>query len=96
MPDDLVKYDYAQLEAMAAELQKGAQRLEETKDRLVKAVQIMQQGAFQGQAGEYLANALVNDLVRSIEILEQYYRQMAEHIQQAAQDMLEAEAKAKF
>ncbi len=91
-----LQFNYGELDAMAAELQKGAARLEETKNNIAKIAHSFHQGSFEGKAGEALATGLAQDLSRSIDNLAQFYRQMAEHIQQAAQEMQDMDAKAKF
>ncbi len=94
MAGDLVKYEYAQLEQMSSELQKGAQRLEQTKSVVAKAANAMQQGAFLGQAGEHLASALAGQFSKSIDNLAHFYTDMARGIQQAANDMKQADQNA--
>ncbi len=91
-----LQFNYGELDAMAAELQKGAARLEETKNNIAKIAYSFHQGSFEGKAGEALATGLAQDLSRSIDNLAQFYRQMAEHIQQAAAEMQDMDAKAKF
>jgi WXG100 family type VII secretion target len=91
-----LQFNYGELDAMAAALQKGAQRLQETKSNLAKIANSFHQGSFEGKAGEALATGLAQDLSRSVENLSQFYLQMAEHIRQAAQEMQDMDAKAKF
>jgi WXG100 family type VII secretion target len=91
-----LQFNYGELDAMAAQLQQGAQRLEETKNNIAKIAHSFHQGSFEGKAGEALANGLAQDLSRSIDNLAQFYLQMSEHIRQAAQEMQDMDAKAKF
>jgi uncharacterized protein YukE len=91
-----LQFDYGELDAMAAELQKGSQRLQETKSNIAKIAHSFTQGTLEGKAGEALAAGLAQDLSRSIDNLAQFYLQMAQHIQQAAQEMQDMDAKAKF
>ncbi len=91
-----LQFNYGDLQAMEASLQQGATRLEETKNTLAKIAHSFHQGTFEGKAGEALAQGLAQDLSRSIDNLAQFYRQMAEHIAQAAQEMQDMDAKAKF
>ena len=91
-----LQFNYGELDAMAAQLQQGAQRLEETKNNIAKIAHSFHQGTFEGKAGEALAAGLAQDLSRSIDNLAQFYLQMSENIRQAAQEMQDMDAKAKF
>jgi WXG100 family type VII secretion target len=91
-----LQFNYAELDSMAAELQQGAQRLEDTKNDIAKIAHSFHQGSFEGKAGEAFATGLAQDLSRGIDNLAQFYQQMAEHIRQAAQEMMDMDAKAKF
>lgn len=91
-----LQFNYAELSQMAGELQKGAQRLQETKNNLAKIAHSFHQGSFEGKAGEAFATGLAQDLSRSIDNLSQKYMEMAQDIQAAAQEMQDMDAKAKF
>ncbi len=91
-----LQFNYGELEAMSSELQKGAVKLDETKQNLAKIAQSFHQGGFEGKAGEALATGIAQDLTRSIDNLAQFYRQMSEHILQAAHEMQDMDGKAKF
>ncbi len=94
MSGDVVKYEYQALEAMAQELLKCEQRLEQTKSMVAKAASVMHQGSFLGKAGEALASGLAQQFARSIEALAHKYTEMAHDIQNAANDMRQADSNA--
>ena len=94
MAGDTVKYEYQSLETMASEIQKGAQRLEQTKQMVAQAAQAMHNGAFLGQAGEALASGLAQQFSKSIGNLENKYMEMAKDIQAAAIDMRQSDSQA--
>lgn len=94
MAGDTVKYEYQSLETMASEIQKGAQRLEQTKQMVAQAAQAMHNGAFLGQAGEALASGLAQQFSKSIGNLENKYMEMAKDIQAAANDMRQSDSQA--
>jgi WXG100 family type VII secretion target len=91
-----LQFNYQELDAMATELQQGAQRLEDTKNNIARIAHSFNQGSFEGKAGEALAAGLAQDLSRGIDNLSQFYLQMAEHIRQAAQEMMDMDRKARF
>jgi WXG100 family type VII secretion target len=96
MAGDLVQFNYGQIEQMEGELQKGAQRLQETRQHLAQIAASFHQGNFEGLAGEAFATGLAQALSKGVDNLAQYYIHMANGLRQAAAEMVQQDAKGKF
>lgn len=82
-----INFDYAKLEEMAGNLDKGAKQLEQTKQQIHRAAHGFNQGSFEGMAGQALADGLANQLGPALDRLIQKYGEMAKDIREAASEM---------
>ena len=96
MAGDLVQFNYGQIEQMEGELQRGAQRLQETRQHLAQIAASFHQGTFEGLAGEAFATGLAQALSKGVDNLAHFYLQMADGLRKAAAEMVQQDAKGKF
>jgi len=96
MAGDVVQFNYGAIEQMEGELQRGAQRLQETRQHLAQIAASFHQGNFEGLAGEAFATGLAQALSKGVDNLAHYYLQMADGLRKAAAEMVQQDAKGKF
>ena len=92
---DVIKMDYAKMEAMSQTFKQGMQQLDATIQQMHNIAKTLENGALIGQGGTAFTEGINSKLCPSIERLKDKFEELANDVQKAMEDMKHADTQAK-
>ena len=92
---DVIKMDYAKMEAMSQTFKQGMQQLDSTIQQMRSISKTLENGALLGQGGTAFTEGINNKLCQAIERLKAKFEELANDILKAMEYMKAADAEAK-
>ncbi|GAB4439933.1 MAG: hypothetical protein Kow0031_21850 [Anaerolineae bacterium] len=92
---DVIKMDYEAMEEMSRTFMQGAEQLEDTMQEMQSIANSMEDGALLGRGGDAFTDALRGKLSPAISRLIDKFRELADDVNKAMQDMQEADTTSK-
>ncbi len=89
---DVIKMDYGLMEEMHGTFLQGVEQLENTMQEMQSIANAMEDGALLGRGGDAFTDALRSKLSPSISRLTDKFKELAEDVQKAMQDMQSADS----
>ncbi len=92
---DVIKMDYELMAEMSRTFMQGAEQLEDTMQEMQSVANTMEDGALLGRGGDAFTDALRGKLSPAISRLIDKFRELADDVNKAMQDMQEADTTSK-
>lgn len=92
---DVIKMDYEAMQEMSRTFLQGAEQLEDTMQEMQSIANTMEDGALLGRGGDAFTDALRGKLSPAISRLIDKFRELADDVNKAMQDMQEADTTSK-
>jgi WXG100 family type VII secretion target len=92
---DIIKMDYAKMEAMIQTIQQGSKQLQETMQQMRTIAKSVDDGALRGRGGDSFGDSINSKLVPSIQRLDAKFQELAKDLEKAMQDMKAADTYSK-
>lgn len=92
---DVIKMDYEAMQEMARTFLQGAEQFEDTMQEMQSIANNMEDGALLGRGGDAFTDALRGKMSPAISRLIDKFRELADDVNKAMQDMQEADTTSK-
>lgn len=89
---DVIKMDYEAMQEMSRTFLAGAEQLEDTMQEMQSIANTMEDGALLGRGGDAFTDALRGKLSPALSRLIDKFRELADDVNKAMQDMQEADS----